>query len=138
MSNIENKAELPLAIVVEDEKTLAEALSLTLSQLGYLVETIHDGREALKQLQFVAPDLLLLDLNLPFVTGDQILDSIYGLPAYKNTRIFIASADTGLAKQYADRVDQVIEKPFHFKQMQALAARYFPTEPTSVETQYHL
>ena len=137
MQTLKIKRNLPLAIVVEDEKALANALSITLSRLGYLVETIQDGREALEQLKFVAPDLLLLDLNLPHVSGDEILDSINGLPEYKDTRILIASADRQLASQYAYMVDQVIEKPFRFQQMQDIATRYHPARSASDITELH-
>ena len=64
-------ADVPFApagktvLVVEDEKTVRESVSLLLTSEGYQVVTAVDGSEALTQAQQTSPDLIILDLGLP-------------------------------------------------------------------------
>lgn len=127
-SDPKNNHILPHAIIVEDQKDLANAYSIALTQAGYFVKIISNGKEALKVLKSVSPRLLLLDLNLPEVSGDEILESIKDLPAYKHTRIFLISANTRMAQHLTDEVDLVLEKPIGIRVLKRLAARHSPNK----------
>ncbi len=59
----------PLAAVVEDDIFLAEIYSESLRSIGLNVEIFHDGGDAMKDLIELAPDLIILDLNLPSYSG---------------------------------------------------------------------
>ena len=65
-------------LVVEDEKTLSEIISLKLQEEGFEVDNAYDGEEALKKLTESAnlPDLVLLDILLPKVNGLEVLTKI--------------------------------------------------------------
>lgn len=65
-------------LVVEDEKTLSEIISLKLQEEGFEVDTVYDGEEALQKLTKSAnlPDLVLLDILLPKVNGLEVLAKI--------------------------------------------------------------
>ena len=56
-------------LVIEDEPSIAEVVSLYLRRAGYQVETIDDGKLALESLQKGIPDLVVMDLMLPNVDG---------------------------------------------------------------------
>jgi DNA-binding response OmpR family regulator len=58
-----------LIMVVEDEPSIAEVVSLYLRRAGYQVQVVPDGRMALRALDQQLPDLLILDLMLPGVDG---------------------------------------------------------------------
>ncbi len=60
-------------MVIEDEPSIAEVVSLYLRRAGYQVQIIHDGRTALHALEQQLPDLLILDLMLPGVDGLAIM-----------------------------------------------------------------
>jgi DNA-binding response OmpR family regulator len=59
-------------LVVDDEKTLRETLAYQLEQEGYRVVTAADGRQALERFRAERPDLVLLDLMLPELSGMEV------------------------------------------------------------------
>ena len=60
---------MPVVLVVEDEDSFVEALTLGLTREGFRVEVARDGREALDRFDEVRPDVVLLDVMLPRVSG---------------------------------------------------------------------
>lgn len=56
-------------LIVEDEPSIAEVVSLYLKRAGYQVTSLNDGKTALKRLEQHMPDLLVLDLMLPGIDG---------------------------------------------------------------------
>lgn len=59
-------------IIVEDEKDIADLVAMRLKREGYDVEAAHDGLEGLRRIQSSPPDLVLLDLMLPKMSGMEI------------------------------------------------------------------
>ena len=107
-------------LVVEDEKKLARALELELEYEGYQVVTIHDGREALRQITEQKFDLILLDIMLPSLSGmeilrrmrkDQIQTPVILLTARDATYDKVSGLDLG-ANDY-------ITKPFEIEELLA-------------------
>ncbi len=65
-----------IIFVVEDEKPLAEAIAEYLGSMGYDVKNAYNGNEALKMLQTIKPDLMLLDIVLPEMNGIAVLKAM--------------------------------------------------------------
>ena len=136
----------PHAIIVEDEEALATAYKIALTQAGYYVEHFKNGKKALKHLKNVAPRLLLLDLNLPEVSGDEILEAIKELKGYKDTYIFLITANYRLAEELSSSADMVLQKPIGIRILRKIAERYkpkkekneTPIEPVEVDTYSHI
>ena len=128
-SNGNSQTTSPHAIIVEDDEALALIFSHALSSAGFSIEVIENGRVALNRLMANAPDLLLLDLNLPEVAGDEIIEAIYQTPAFANTRIVLATANARLAHHIRDKVDLVLNKPIRFSMLKRLASRFNPMLP---------
>lgn len=63
-------------VIVEDNISLADIYKTRLSLLGYQCFTAYDGREALDTIQRELPNLVLLDLMVPKIAGDQILETM--------------------------------------------------------------
>lgn len=63
-------------LVIEDEKTIAEAIAYALRREGYEVETIHDGEQAARRLNETRPDAIILDVMLPGLDGYGILKKL--------------------------------------------------------------
>lgn len=59
--------------IVEDDATVAEMYKFKLEKGGYKCIVAHDGKEGLELIEKTKPDLVLLDLMLPQITGDQVL-----------------------------------------------------------------
>ena len=63
-------------LIVDDDKHIAELISLYMMKDGYETEEVYDGKEALKKAETFQPDLILLDLMLPVLDGWGVLRSI--------------------------------------------------------------
>ena len=70
------KPEMPLILVVEDEREIADILEKFLRQRGFRTEWARDGEEALTLFLQVRPDLVLLDLLLPKLDGLEVMKAI--------------------------------------------------------------
>jgi DNA-binding response OmpR family regulator len=102
----------PTILVVDDERSIVEVVSLYLHRAGYQVLTAHDGRQALELLIHQRPDLVILDLMLPNVDG---LEITRRLRAEGNIPIIMLTA----RREETDRIlglelgaDDYVVKPF--------------------------
>jgi DNA-binding response OmpR family regulator len=78
-------------LIIEDEKPLLETLKFKLNKEGFKVEAVADGTMALEKVKQVKPDLVLLDLVLPNVPGQKILEKIKKNNDLKETPVIIIS-----------------------------------------------
>jgi DNA-binding response OmpR family regulator len=113
----------PLALIIEDDEKLALIFTQAVKMAGFETLTIRDGQEAAEQLGKVEPTLIVLDLHLPNVPGDRILDQIRHDPRLGKTRVILATADPRLADTLENHSDLVLLKPISFDQLRDLAAR---------------
>jgi Tfp pilus assembly pilus retraction ATPase PilT/CheY-like chemotaxis protein len=81
-----------MILLVEDEDTLRRVMRDLLEQEGYAVCEASDGAEALEQVDRHAPDLVLLDLNLPNVDGYTVLAQLRSRPATRTLPVVVLSA----------------------------------------------
>lgn len=107
----------PLVLVVDDEESYREALSVALSREGFAVETAADGVEALARFSATSPDLVLLDVMLPKMSGIDVcreLRSRSGVPIIMVTaRAGEIDAVVGLEVG----ADDYIAKPFRLREL---------------------
>ncbi len=115
------------ALVVEDDEDLGLIFSTALRSLNFEdVELIADGAKALAWLAEHEPDLVVLDLHLPKLSGVNLLRQITAELRLLNTRVMIVTADTGMAEELRNRADLVLVKPITFTQIRDLASRLVP------------
>ncbi len=62
--------------IIEDEPFIIEALSFILEKEGFMVKSISDGAKAIEFVKHTNPDLVILDIMLPDVSGMKILEDI--------------------------------------------------------------
>jgi DNA-binding NtrC family response regulator len=63
-------------LIVDDEPTIRESLSQVLTEIGYRVRSAEDGLSALREIVNEAPELLLSDLNMPGISGFELLSEV--------------------------------------------------------------
>jgi len=63
-------------LIVEDERIMANLLKKKISQAGYKVSVVYDGEEGLKKIKEEKPDLILLDLIMPKISGFTIMEEM--------------------------------------------------------------
>lgn len=78
-------------VIVEDNTSLADIYRTRLEILGYKCFVAYDGRVALEIIERELPDLVLLDLMVPKIAGDQILETMRSSGWGKDIRVFIIS-----------------------------------------------
>lgn len=78
-------------VIVEDNASLAEIYKTRLELVGYRCFVAHDGIEALEIIEREKPSLVLLDLMVPKIAGDQILERIRSSDWGKNIKVLIIS-----------------------------------------------
>lgn len=105
---------------VEDDKNIAHLLKVALSKQGYIVESFNDGESFIERFKEQKPNLILLDMMLPNIQGDEILKMIREDDENDDIQIIIVSAN----KMVMDKVDGLdlgaddyIEKPFDIMEL---------------------
>ena len=118
--------EKPLAYIIEDNKDTVTIFRGALEMAQYEVEEAYDGAVAQDYLAKYVPDLIILDLHIPYISGDVLLQQIRSDERLKDTRVFLATADANMAAQLRDQAELVLLKPIGFSQLKELAQRFRP------------
>jgi diguanylate cyclase (GGDEF)-like protein len=84
--------EMPLVLVVEDDRRTADLIGLWLSQEGYRVDFAMDGEEAVQKTREINPFAVCLDIMLPKQDGWQVLHELKSNPVTADTGVIICSA----------------------------------------------
>ena len=114
------------AFVIEDNKNLAVAFGEALEEANFEVEIIHDGKIARERLSETTPSIVVLDLHIPNVKGQDILAYIRSNERLKDIRVIVATANDREAEELSSDADLVLLKPVGFSQVKQLAARLRP------------
>src|SRR5215468_9860236 len=133
--------ESPLILTVEDEPRISRYLQSSLQMAGYDVTVAGDGVKALEMVQSNRPDLVLLDLNLPHMSGFEVLEHIR--KQFDTPVIVLTALDTedDKVKALMMGADDYLPKPFGNRELQArivaVLRRYHVAEPQAKkETSY--
>jgi serine/threonine protein kinase/ActR/RegA family two-component response regulator len=79
-------------LVVDDDDDIRELLQLVLQEKGYIVETAVDGLDAVSHISQNKPHLIVLDLMMPRMTGEELCRAVKSDPALRDIIVFILSA----------------------------------------------
>jgi DNA-binding response OmpR family regulator len=105
-------------LVVEDEDSIAIALDFIITREGYDHDRISSGAGALERIRETHPDLVLLDVMLPEVSGYEICQGVRLDPTLANIKILMMTAQgsvIGMKKGLALGADGFIAKPFELQ-----------------------
>ncbi|MBW3542381.1 MAG: winged helix-turn-helix domain-containing protein [Planctomycetes bacterium] len=122
-------------LVIEDERSLVEALTYNLANEGFRVLSSTDGMDGLRKAQRELPDLVLLDLMLPVVEGLQVCRQLRSDPRTRNIRVLMLTAKSEEVDEivgFSMGADDYVTKPFKMKplihRIKALLRRHGPEE----------
>ena len=103
----------PRILIVEDHATMREAMRLVLEGEGFAIEEAADGQAALDAIRERPPDLLFLDLNIPGVSGVDVLQAAKADPGFTGRIIVVtATGEEGRASALRLGADEYFTKPF--------------------------
>jgi len=106
---------MPSILVVEDEVAIAENIVALLAAHGYKMSSCGDGYEALELARKSPPDLVLLDVMLPRLSGFEICKLLRADPRTEKVKIIMVTGlDRGgdVEKAFASGADDYLVKPF--------------------------
>ncbi len=97
-------------------------LEMLLSADGHVVDTVEDGRAALDYLKTTTPDLVILDVAMPFVSGIDICHRMKRIPRLKDVPVIILTAlkdERTREMARVARADAIVTKPLEGKDFRA-------------------
>ena len=104
-------------LVVEDEEAFVDALTIGLSAEGFHVEVARDGAQALEMFDAVAPDLVLLDLMLPRVSGVDVCREIRLKSSVPIIMVTAKSSEIDTVVGLEVGADDFITKPYRMREL---------------------
>ena len=85
-------------VIIEDDKDVASFLELAVQNLGYETAVSYNGRTGLALIQETCPDLILLDLHLPEINGDEILHLMRDNDEFCSVPVIILTGESAMLK----------------------------------------
>jgi two-component system cell cycle response regulator DivK len=113
----------PFALIVEDDIELSDIFSVVLRASGMDTEIVRDGKQALGRINATMPDVVVLDMHLPNVSGLEILAEVRANLTLRGLRVVVVTADALLAKASEDQADMTLLKPVSFSQISDITSR---------------
>jgi DNA-binding response OmpR family regulator len=114
----------PRILVIEDEAGLLDILTVNLEAVGYEVIGAADGLAGLQAFDRELPDLVVLDINLPIISGFRLLELFRASARPATPVLALTALDFAEAEDLARRgLDAFLSKPFDPEAVLALVAR---------------
>lgn len=107
-------------MIVEDDLTFSSVLKLALKGKGYEVEVAINGIEALEKAVRFHPDIIILDVNLPILSGFDVAVKLREKAAFEHTPIIMLTAltqEVNIKRGYSVGVDDYLTKPFNIEHL---------------------
>jgi DNA-binding response OmpR family regulator len=109
-------------LIADDEPNIVAAIEFLLKQRGYDVYTAGDGGEALRVVERVVPDLVVLDVMMPQRSGYEVCQTIRKRAEWRHIKVLMLSAkgrDAEVVKAVAMGADLYVTKPFSTRELMA-------------------
>ena len=104
----------PRVLIVDDDQDIRESLEISLNDLGCEVLLAKDGQAGLSRVERDTPDLVILDLMIPYRSGIAVLDSIKSQPVHQTPVIMMSGSTELRHRELAESrgADGWLPKPF--------------------------
>ncbi len=103
-------------LIVDDDPTIHKLITHALPSAQYMTQSVYDAPAALEEVPKSRPDLVILDLMMPRVSGIEVCQKIKSNPVTKDILVLILSAKEGQDNRILGLelgADEYISKPFH-------------------------
>ena len=115
-------------LAVDDERHIVRLIQVNLERAGYQVITAYDGREALKKIEQEHPDLVVLDVMMPYMNGLETMKQIRSNPKTHSLPVIMLTAkaqDQDAFRGYEYGADIYLTKPFNPVELLTFVNRIF-------------
>ncbi len=117
-------------LVCDDEKNIRRLVQVNLERAGYKVVTASDGKEALQQVVKERPELIVLDIMMPYMDGFEVLQNLRRNASTREIPVFMLTAksqDSDIFRGWQSGVDCYLTKPFTPVELVSFVNRIFDT-----------
>lgn len=118
-------------LTCDDEKNIVRLIQVNLERQGYEVVTAYNGRECLEVVKKENPDLIVLDLMMPEMTGFEVLDTLKKDPETEHIPVIMLTArtqDQDVLRGWQAGVECYLTKPFNPMELVTFIKRIFAVE----------
>ncbi len=116
-------------LIADDSGSIREMLAFVLTQAGYEVLSVQDGREALDKAQAFSPHLVITDLNMPNLNGIELVKNLRGMTNFRFTPILVLTTEGQDEKKQAGKAAGAtgwLVKPFKPEKLLAVVGKVLP------------
>ena len=116
----------PAILLVEDDEHIAYILRFLLERNGFHVEQAVDGRQALARFTQAPPNLVLLDIMLPYHDGIELVERLRATPGWQSVPVLMLSAkarEADIVRALELGADDYVTKPFQPEEVLARIRR---------------
>lgn len=118
-------------LTCDDEKHIVRLIQVNLERQGYEVITAYNGAECLEKVKEDRPDLIVLDVMMPEMTGFEVLDTLKKDPETESIPVIMLTAraqDSDVLRGWQSGVECYLTKPFNPMELIAFVKRIFSME----------
>ncbi len=118
--------------IVDDESDIINFLSYRFEKIGYQVYSATDGLSALIKLNAITPDVILLDIMMPYMNGIEVCSRLKTQERFKNTPVIFLSAvkdDFKVFSAMTSGGDHFVSKPVRFDILQSIIDEAINSKP---------
>jgi two-component system alkaline phosphatase synthesis response regulator PhoP/two-component system response regulator VicR len=115
-------------LAVDDERHIVRLVEVNLQRAGYEVVTAYDGKEALEKIKTENPDLVVLDVMMPYMDGFEVLKNLKADPVTAEIPVIMLTAkaqDADVFRGWQSGVDCYLTKPFNPMELLTFVKRIF-------------
>ena len=121
-------------MLVDDEMHVLRILRLSLEKQGYEVDTFNNGEDALEALKRLKPDVLITDIEMPRMTGEELCKQVLIEYPDRNILIIVLTSRTEIEhRKWSANIEnlQFFEKPISMRKLITLLDDYFTLQNTN-------
>jgi CheY-like chemotaxis protein len=118
-------------LIVDDNRMILQALSEHLEEMGHDTEVADSGLDALDLLENLRPDLIIMDIVMPGISGIEVTKKIKANPALAGVPVvaFTSQSNHG---QWAEIFDDYLVKPFGYDDLAKIISRFIQQSGDSI------
>lgn len=124
---------MPVKILVcDDERSIVRLIQVNLERQGWQVITAYDGKEGLEKIKSEKPDVVVLDVMMPYMDGFEVLKTLRRDPALQKIPVVMLTAkaqDKDVFEGYHFGADVYLTKPFNPMELVTFVKRILASPP---------